>query len=176
MGKSKGDRVLLAALFLVFAGFAYVIHDLFEQRIIDVGDTAPVFAVTTEDGRRITRNEFGGKLLVLNFWATWCPPCVEEMPSLNEFAGQLAPSGVVVLGVSIDKNENAYKRFLSQSRLQFPVARDPNADIPTQYGTFKWPETYVIDRTGKVVRKYIGPKNWSDPQLIREIQSLLQQS
>jgi peroxiredoxin len=79
----------------------------------------------------------------------------------------------VVLGVSIDKNENSYKRFLQQRRLNFQVARDANADIPTQYGTFKWPETYVINRSGKVVQKHIGPKDWMDPKLVSEIKSLL---
>jgi cytochrome c biogenesis protein CcmG, thiol:disulfide interchange protein DsbE len=173
MSKMKADRVLLGALAVLFLGFTFVIHDLFEQRIVEAGDTAPDFAVTTESGRRLTREDFGGKLLVLNFWATWCPPCIEEMPSLNQFAQKLAPEGVVVLGVSIDKNENSYKRFLQQRRLNFQVARDANADIPTQYGTFKWPETYVINRSGKVVQKHIGPKDWMDPKLVSEIKSLL---
>jgi cytochrome c biogenesis protein CcmG, thiol:disulfide interchange protein DsbE len=173
MGRSKADRVLLGALGVLFLGFIFVIHDLFDQRIIDVGDNAPEFAVTTETGRRITQSDFGGKLLVLNFWATWCPPCIEEMPSLNQFARELSPDGVVVLGVSVDKNENAYRRFLQQQRLNFLVARDGNADIPTDYGTFKWPETYVIDRSGKVVIKHVGPRNWLDPGIIREVKALL---
>jgi peroxiredoxin len=173
MGKSKADRALLAAFAVLFLGFIFVIRDLFEQRIIDVGDNAPTFAVTTESGRRITRDEFGGKLLVLNFWATWCPPCVEEMPSLNQFAKELSPSGVVVLGVSIDKNETAYRRFLERQNLSIQVARDANADIPTEYGTFRWPETYIINQSGKVVQKLIGPRDWTDPQLVREVKSLL---
>ena len=173
MSKTGADRALLGALAVLFLGFTFVIHDLFEQRVIETGDKAPTFAVTTESGRRLTNSDFGGKLLVLNFWATWCPPCIEEMPSLNRFAEELAPAGVVVLGVSIDKNESAYKRFLEERRLRFQVARDANADIPTEYGTFKWPETYVIDRTGKVVQKHIGPKNWMDPQIVTEIKSLL---
>ena len=70
----------------------------------------------TESGKQITRSDFGGKLLVLNFWATWCPPCIEEMPSLDQFAREMSNSGVVVLGVSIDTNENAYKHFVQQAR------------------------------------------------------------
>jgi cytochrome c biogenesis protein CcmG, thiol:disulfide interchange protein DsbE len=173
MGKSKADRALVAALAVLFLGFIFLIRDLFEQRIVDVGDKAPEFAVTTNTGRRITRNDFGGKLLVLNFWATWCPPCIEEMPSLNQFARELGPSGVVVLGVSIDKNENAYHRFVERENLAFPVARDANADIPTEYGTFRWPETYIIDRNGKVVQKHIGPKNWMSPQIVNGVKALL---
>ena len=173
MARSKADRVLLAALVVLFLGFIFVIRDLFEQRIIGVGDTAPDFSLTTESGRRITPSDFGGKLLVLNFWATWCPPCIEEMPSLNQFAREMEPAGVVVLGVSIDKNETAYKRFLQQQRPSFQVARDPEADIPTEFGTFKWPETYIIDRRGKVVIKHIGPRNWMDPAIVQEVRAIL---
>jgi cytochrome c biogenesis protein CcmG, thiol:disulfide interchange protein DsbE len=163
----------MAALAVVFIGFVFLIRDLFEQRIVEVGDKAPDFAVTTETGQRMTRNDFGGKVLVLNFWATWCPPCIEEMPSLNAFARELGPAGVVVLGVSVDKNERAYKRFLEQRNLAFHVARDAEANIPTEYGTFKWPETYVIDTNGRVVVKHIGPKNWMNPEVLNEVKALL---
>jgi peroxiredoxin len=173
MPKSKADRVLLGALAALFVGFVFLIGDLFEQRIIGVGDKAPDFAVTTNTGKRITPSDFGGKLLVLNFWATWCPPCIEEMPSLNEFAQELAPQGVVVLGVSVDKNESAYQRFLQQARPAFQMARDANADIPSEYGSFKWPETYIIGTDGKVRQKHIGPKNWMSPQIVNEVKALL---
>ena len=165
--------MLAGALLVAMLGFVWAIHDQFEQRIVDVGDRAPSFSVTTESGRRISSSEFGGRLLVLNFWATWCPPCVEEMPSLDDFARQMTKDGVVVLGVSIDKNEGAYKQFLKQASVSFEVTRDPQADIPTDYGTFKWPETYVIDRNGRVVQKMVGPKTWTDPKIVNSIRAFL---
>ena len=173
MGQSKADRILLTSLAILFLGFVFVIRDLFEQRIVDVGDRAPAFAVTTASGRRISVDEFGGKVLVVNFWATWCPPCVEEMPSLDQFARELSPAGVVVLGVSVDKNETAYQQCLRQQYLSFHVARYPDAGIPAEYGTFKWPETYIINREGKVVQKHIGSRNWMDPRIVQEVKSLL---
>lgn len=154
---------------VLFGAFLFTIRNSFEQRIIEAGDSAPAFAVTTESGKRLSRNEFGGKLLVLNFWATWCPPCIEEMPSLNEFARQMSKDGVVVLGVSIDVNEKAYKSFVDRNRLAFETARDPAADIAADYGTFKWPETYVINTKGDVVEKLVGPKLWTDPRMIASI-------
>lgn len=169
MRGSSTDRVLLGLLVVLFGTFLYTIRNSFEHRIIEPGDTAPSFAVTTESGKRVTRSDFSGKLLVLNFWATWCPPCIEEMPSLNEFAQQFQKEGVVVLGVSIDQNEQLYRRFLQQNRLAFEVARDPDAGIAAEYGTFKWPETYIINTQGKVVEKHIGPRNWSDPALIASV-------
>ncbi|HYO82337.1 MAG TPA: TlpA disulfide reductase family protein [Bryobacteraceae bacterium] len=167
------SRVLAGLLIVLFAGFLYSIHDVFEQRVVEAGDTAPKFSVTTEAGQRIGSTDFNGKLLMVNFWATWCPPCVEEMPSLNQFAKEMSPQGVVVLGVSIDRNEKAYRDFLARNRLAFQVSRDPEENISSSYGTFKWPETYVINREGKVVQKFVGPRDWTDPQIVSSIRSLL---
>jgi cytochrome c biogenesis protein CcmG, thiol:disulfide interchange protein DsbE len=163
------DRMLLAGLGVLFVAFVWNIRHSFEQRVVDKGDSAPSFAITTDTGKRVTRDDFGGKLLVLNFWATWCPPCIEEMPSLNQFAQEASKEGIVVLGVSIDKNEQAYRRFLQQNRLSFETARDPEANIATDYGTFKWPETYVIDKKGKVVEKFIGPVEWTSGRVVETL-------
>ena len=170
---SRSNRILAGLLVVLFAGFLYAIHDVFEQRVVEAGDTAPKFSIATESGNRVSQGEFGGKLLVLNFWATWCPPCVEEMPSLNQFAQTMAKDGVVVLGVSIDRSEKAYRDFLTRNRLAFQVARDPEENISSSYGSFKWPETYVINREGKVVQKYVGPRDWTDPQIVNSIRALL---
>jgi peroxiredoxin len=169
MRGSSTDRALLALLAVLFGTFLYTIRNSFEQRIVEAGDSAPSFSVTTDSGKRITTSNFGGKLLVVNFWATWCPPCVEEMPSLDEFARQVSKDGVVVLGISIDQNEQVYKRFLQQNRLAFETSRDPDAGIAASYGTFKWPETYIIDTGGKVVEKHIGPKSWTDPAIMASV-------
>jgi cytochrome c biogenesis protein CcmG, thiol:disulfide interchange protein DsbE len=169
----KSNRALLVVFAVALGAFLYTIHDLFDQRVVEAGDRAPKFSITTESGQKISNKEFGGKLLVVNFWATWCPPCVEEMPSLNEFARTMQPAGVVVLGISVDRSEKAYRDFLARNQLAFQVARDPEETISSTYGTFKWPETYVIDREGKVVQKYIGPRDWTDPQIVNSVKSLL---
>ncbi|HET8550694.1 MAG TPA: TlpA disulfide reductase family protein [Bryobacteraceae bacterium] len=173
MPKNRTERVLLGVMAVLVVAFIFVIKDLFVQRVVEAGDTAPNFRVTTENGRTISRDDFGGKVLVLNFWATWCPPCVEETPSLSEFARQTEKEGVVVLAVSVDKSEPAYRRFLQQMRPAFLTARDPAAEIPARFGSFKWPETYVIDRDGRVRQKYISNRNWTDPAIINEIRSAM---
>ncbi len=171
--QEKTVRALQAGALVLLAGLCFVVADSHRERLVLVGDSAPRFQVTTDKGTKISRTDFGGKLLVINFWATWCPPCVDEMPSLQAMAQQLGPKGVVVLGVSVDKNEASYKRFLQQARIQFETARDPEAGISAEYGTFKYPETYVINRDGKVVQKHIGPRDWMEPGLLKSLESLL---
>ena len=173
MPSVKTDRILKAAMAVLMAALVFVIYDAIHEKIVGVGDSAPDFSITTDNGRTVTPASFGGKLLVLNFWATWCPPCVQEMPSLDQFQKTLANRGVVVLGISVDKDEQTYKAFLNKARVSFHTARDPQARINADYGTFKYPETYVIDARGKVVRKFIGPENWADENMLNDIRSLL---
>lgn len=173
MQSVKVDRFLKAGIAALLAVMVFVIYDALRDKVVGVGDSAPSFAITTDNGRVITPASFGGKLLVLNFWATWCPPCVQEVPSLNQFQRTLADKGVVVLGISVDKDEQAYKAFLRKARVAFHTARDPHARINADYGTFKYPETYIIDSRGRVVRKYIGPENWTDATMLADVRSLL---
>ncbi len=114
---------------------------------------------------------FGGKVLVLNFWASWCEPCIQEIPSLNEFTREFAPQGVVVLAVNIDKSEK-YKNFLQRVPVSFEVAHDPKADLSTEYGTFLVPETYII-KDGRVLRKYAEAVDWTNPDVQQFVKGLL---
>src|ERR1022692_982317 len=127
MHSVKIDQFLKAGIFVLSAVLVFVLYSSIHERIIGVGDTAPDFSITADNGRVITAANFGGRLLVLNFWATWCQPCVEEVPSLDQFAKEMAGSGVVVLGVSVDKNPKLYRDFLTRSHVSFTTARDPDA-------------------------------------------------
>ncbi len=173
MNPNKTERVLKASIALLLVLLAGAIYDSMRDKVIGVGDRAPNFSIVADNGRRVTRSDFGGRLLVLNFWATWCPPCIEEMPSLDEFQRKLAGSGVVVVGVSVDTDEQAYRQFLQKAKVSFLTSRDPAAEISAEYGTFKFPETYVIDSRGRVVQKHIGPEIWTNEDLLRSVQSLL---
>ena len=129
-----------------------------------IGSNAPDFTVQDSD-RKITLSEFHGQVVVLNFWATWCAPCVEEVPSLVEMQRRLKPKGVTVLAVSVDVNGNAYKQFVKDHNVNLLTVRDASQKSSDLYGTFKFPETYIIDRNGVMRRKFIGAVDWTEPEV-----------
>jgi cytochrome c biogenesis protein CcmG, thiol:disulfide interchange protein DsbE len=171
--KQPLDKLLLGSIVLLAAGLVWIVSGTLEPKITNAGDTAPDFSITTDSGKTITRENFGGKLLLLNFWASWCGPCVEEAPSLEAFSRQFRSDGVVVLGISIDRNEKLYRRFIQRFDVTFPVARDPESNISASYGTFQIPETYLIDRNGKVLEKVISNQNWMDPDFVARVRKML---
>jgi peroxiredoxin len=171
--KTLTDRILLGLVLALGVTLAWVVSGTLNDGIIRVGDQAPDFKVVTDNGRTITPADFGGKLLVLHFWATWCGGCVEEIPSLEVFQREYGPQGVVVLGVSVDANEKLYRRFMDQFKVSYATSRDPSWDIAASYGTFQLPESYVIDRSGKVVQKIIAAQNWADPQFVQSLKKML---
>jgi cytochrome c biogenesis protein CcmG, thiol:disulfide interchange protein DsbE len=181
MKSAKTDRLLRAGMGLLMVLLVYVLYAAIHERVVVAGDDAPGFTVRTESGRAISVPNFGGKVLVLNFWASWCPPCVQETPSLSAFAAAYENKGVVVLGVSVDKDEKAYRGFLQKFQPAFQTARELN--IHEDYGTFMYPETYIIDSHGRVLKKIVdvgdwpGSPNrfsdWTDPEFAKYIDSLL---
>lgn len=150
------NRLLLPATLVLSLALSWILFDTMRERKVATGDKAPSFSVTTKTGRTLSRSDFGGKVLVLNFWASWCPPCVEEMPYLDQIQQQYGPKGVVVLGISIDKNKDAYDNFLRRFNPSFDTTHDPSAQISYEYGTFRYPETYIIDASGVVREKIDG--------------------
>lgn len=144
-------------------------------RIYDVeaGDRAPGFTLTTDTGQGIDLEDYRGKYVLLNFWATWCPPCIQETPSLNQLHQELSDQGLIVLGVSVDEDLSAYNAFLDRFGISFPTVRDPSRSVASQYGTHLYPESYLIDPEGYVVRKYVGAENWMRPEVVNYLRSLL---
>ena len=143
------------------------------------GKTADDFALTI-DGKPQRLSDYRGKVVVLNFWASWCPPCVEEAPALNRLQRHIAPQGGTILGVSIDEDPAAYEKFLKEFGVVFPTWRDPNVQdnkskIELGYGTSLIPETYVIDRRGKIARKLVSAQQWDSPEMLAYFDSILKE-
>ena len=143
------------------------------------GKTADDFALTI-DGKPQHLSDLRGKVVVLNFWASWCPPCVEEAPTLNRLQRHIEPLGGTILGVSIDEDPAAYEKFLRDFAIMFPTWRDPNVQdnkskIELGYGTSLIPETYVIDRHGKIARKLVSAQQWDSPEMLAYFDAVLKQ-
>ena len=117
-----------------------------------------------------------GKVVILNFWATWCPPCIEETPSLNRLQKYIESRNALILGVSVDEDPAAYERFLKDQGIVFPTFREPTRKLALDYGTPVFPDTYVIDRHGKILRKFFGPQQWDSPDMLAYFDAVLGQT
>ncbi len=144
------------------------------------GTTARDFSVDIA-GKPAHLTDLKGKVVILNFWATWCPPCVEETPALNHLQRYIQARNGVILGVAADEDPAAYEKFLREQGVIFPTYRDPatkenHSPIAQTYGTSMYPETYVIDRHGKIARKFIGFQQWDSPDMLAYFDSILGQT
>jgi cytochrome c biogenesis protein CcmG/thiol:disulfide interchange protein DsbE len=134
------------------------------SRPAQIGTPAPDFTVKDSD-RSVTLSQLRGQVVVLNFWASWCGPCIEETPSLMLMQQRMKSRGVTVLAVSIDEDDSAYHRFLAAHGINFLTVRDAGHKSNALYGTFRYPETFVIDRNGIIRRKFIGQVDWTEPEV-----------
>src|SRR5262249_13836457 len=141
------------------------------------GRTAEDFSMEM-NGKPMKLSDYRGRVVVLNFWASWCPPCVAETPSLNNLQTRLEQGGGLILGVNVDEDPAAYQKFLVAHGVIFPTWRDPSvkgttSKVALDYGTSVYPETYVIDRRGKIARKIIGEQQWDSPEMLAYFDVLL---
>jgi peroxiredoxin len=140
-----------------------------------VGQPCPDFTLPDLRGTPFRLSDHRGKVVLINFWATWCPPCVEEMPSLERLHRALEEKGLVVLAPSVDDSVEAIEAFREEHGLSFTVLHDRGADVSHAYQTFKYPETYVVDRNGILRWKFIGPRDWIAPDLMLDLVDLIKE-
>jgi len=144
------------------------------KMIIKAGDQAPDFRVPASDGKYISLSDLRGSVVLVHFWATWCPPCVEEMPTLDKLYRTFANTDLKILAVSVDETATqSVVPFMQKSNLSVPVYYNPDRSIANLYGTFKFPETYIINRQGVVQYKVIGSRDWSDAETTKVLKELI---
>jgi cytochrome c biogenesis protein CcmG, thiol:disulfide interchange protein DsbE len=134
-----------------------------------IGYSAPQFTVS-DGAQSVSLEQLRGHIVILNFWATWCIPCIEEVPSLVELHHRMPQ--LAVLAISQDEDAGLYSKFLTDNHVDFQTVRDPSARIPKLYGTIKIPETYVIDRNGVLRRKFVSAQNWTNPEIMDYLSKL----
>ena len=159
--------LLLAMAFFVYVGFRYADSGTEWLPNLEVGRPAPDFTFSDLQGQEIALSSLRGNVVLLNIWATWCPTCVEEMPSLQRLHEAFQEKDFRVVSVSIDLlGAQVVAPFMRKYRLNFPALLDPRGTIKQTYATTGIPETFIIDREGILVRKVIGPRDWMDPHVV----------
>lgn len=157
--KSK-NIVLIYVLFLIAIG----ITDLHAKEKIP----APDFSLITLEGNKVSLKDLKGKYIFLNFWATWCGPCIYEMPSMEKLYQKLkTKKKFVMLAVSIDKGgHELVKRFVRENKLTFTILLDKDSEIAAAYGVMGIPSTYLIDPQGFIINRAVGAREWDNKESI----------
>ncbi|MEW6427073.1 MAG: TlpA disulfide reductase family protein [Thermodesulfobacteriota bacterium] len=169
----KKSVVLLLLLLLCIAGQAGAVTPPWEIDGLK-GAPAPAFSLADLDGRKQGLDDFSGKTVLLNFWATWCGPCRAEMPALNRLAEKYRDRGLVVVGVSVDQGPDVVIAFLKKLQVSFPVLMDSDMAVTEQYKVYAFPTTFLIDAKGTVRDFYLGEKDWEGEEFRKELEAILQ--
>jgi peroxiredoxin len=142
-------------------------------KAVIVGEIAPDFQLEDTKGSKISLSELRGKVVMVNFWATWCPPCIEEMPSMERLHEVMAADDFVMLAINTEQNgRSVVSDFLKKTPYTFPILYDDKGDVQKLYGVYKFPESFIVDKDGKVVEKIIGPLDWSSTKTIKYLKGL----
>jgi peroxiredoxin len=135
------------------------------------GHPTPDFRLPDANGKTVSLHDQLGHPVLLNFWATWCPPCVDEVPSLEDLARRLKGSDMRMLAVSVDDDWDKIRRFFAKGS-DIGVVLDTSHDVPKKFGTEKFPETFLIDAAGRVRYYFINKRDWSRPEAVACLESL----
>jgi len=166
---SKRWGLAIGLLLLIAGAFWFALPESVQP--VREGDVAIDFSLPDLQGRQHSLPK--GDVVLLNFWATWCPPCRQELPSMAELHRRLAARGLKVVAVSIDQNRQELEGFVRENQLPFQVLHDQDAAVSRRYGVFKYPESFLIDRQGKVRYHMIGAVDWMSAPVLRALNGLL---
>jgi peroxiredoxin len=178
--KYKEGNLSMRALILFLAIFSLLAGGCKEAPVTENkaasaaggGELAPDFTLKNLQGETVRLADFRGKVVFLNFWATWCPPCRAEMPSMERLHEAMAKRNFVILAVNIENDLNPVKEFLIQNPHSFPILSDAEAKVQNLYKVFRFPETFLIDKEGRILEHYIGARNWSSVEFLKYVNSL----
>ena len=137
------------------------------------GGDAPPFDLPSLAGTRVSLVALRGRVVLVNFWATWCKPCEDEMPAMGRLYESLRGDGFELLAISVDEPGEHVREFVERLAIQFPVLIDPDKRVAELYQTYRFPESFLVDRDGTIVERYIGPKEWDAGAYVGRIRRLL---
>jgi peroxiredoxin len=163
-------RVLLGALLLCGAAVVHAADDLLEA--MPELSPAPAFDLQTPDGTRVLLSELRGEVVVVNFWATWCPPCLAEMPAMERAWQGLRDKGVRFIGINVDEDSDTVAKFAETHGVSFPLLIDPGGKVTQAWPLRGLPTTFVVDAEGRLRFRALGERNWDDQPIMQQILSL----
>ena len=168
-----GERVKYHLVIVVT--FLYILNPagvLAQESLTPVERVVPEFSLVSTDSKEWDAESLSGKYWVVNFWATWCPPCIEEIPSMNKAWAVLEPEGIGMLAINAGEGRAAVEEFLDKIPIDFPTLLG-NMDTLPNWSARALPTTLVVDKSGKVVFEALGPREWDSLELLQEIIDLL---
>lgn len=140
---------------------------------VSVGGVAPDFTLKNMQDEEVTLSDLRGQVVLVNFWATWCPPCRQEMPSMEKLYEYLEGQEFEMLAINVEENgPEAVARFLEERSHSFPILFDPQAQAQRLYNVTKYPESFVVDKNGIVVEHVVGAIDWMQPNVVEYMQKL----
>ena len=171
--RAPGGVLIVAVVLVAGAIFALMSRDTTPTPIA-AGQAAPSFELPRLSGEPPLRlSDLRGKVVLLNFWATWCKPCEDEMPSMERLSQQLKGQPFVLLAVSVDDDAAAVKAFVEKLGLTMPVLLDPGKKVAAAFQAYRFPETLLIDPNGVVAGRFVGPREWDSETYVESIKTLL---
>ena len=181
--KTRGidpKTIVLVLLILVCGGIFVLLQmkgssiNLTGKPRLEKGETAPDFSVSDLNGQNVSLSDYKGKVVLLNIWATWCPPCVEEMPSMEKLHQEMKDERFAILAVSIDTSgAEVVELFMEKYKLSFTALADPKGVVKGLYQTTV-PESFIIDKNGIIAQRILGPRDWAGPVIIKYLKDLAQ--
>lgn len=165
--------LILIVLILLLGGGIYIYSNLPSTTAVVAGEKAPDFQLEDTKGNTVSLSELRGKVVMVNFWATWCPPCKEEMPSMERLNKFMAGEDFVMLAINTEADgRSVVPAFLNKNPHDFTVLYDDQGTVQQRYGVYKFPESFIIRKDGTVDRKVIGAIDWSSPKTVAYFKSL----
>lgn len=164
------------AVFIVFMGLVLIISLGMARAPKTDGQMAIDFTLADLEGVKVKLSDYKGKVVFLNFWATWCPPCRREMPSMQELHEKLKKKDFIMLAVSIDRTGlSAVGPFVEKNGYTFKVLVDPSGKAASKYRVSSIPATFIIDKEGKIIDRVIGGRDWSSASVVKMLKEIIDQ-
>lgn len=138
-----------------------------------ISSMAPDFTLKDMQDKEVSLSSFKGRAVLLNFWASWCPTCTEEMPAINKLHKAYVGKGLTVVTVSTDKSRTGLSNYLAKNQFDFVVLKDTDSKVARQFKVSSIPMTFLLDKNGVVVRKYVGEEEWNSEEIKRDLMKVL---